>query len=1509
MASPEDRQRGGAMLELAQAMLDACETATAAWAMTGTILAHNRAFAELLGSEATELRGHLLHEVVGAAEAEKLLLGGDAARQEAARDVAIDLGVERSYGLQVEVKAVAASPDEWLLAGTFRPVARPGLDRVREALDDAVFALDRRGRVTYWSQGAETLYGVAAPETLGRRLEAVLPNHPLAGEQPVADQVSGTSVAVIERAGYPRLSISRRSAPLLELDGTVTGVLDMAGEATVGRTLPTPPERADDAIMRSRDLVVMVDRQYRVTLANAAYLHTHRRTPETLEGRPAAEVVGEEVFASALKPRLDSCFAGSETHFEMYRHYEHLGRRHLLVSYFPIRDSSGEVISAAGVIRDSTSQHALAQQRDAAVRLLDVISASVSVDELAERTLDLLAELTECETVGLRLRPGLGYRPLHHRHDRHSASGDGGGDVDPLGRAPLDVLCALLPAGREEHEHGRLLYRGAFLSGSLLEWASAVSSTEVEPFLQQCVSDGYRTLGLLPLVRGPALLGVLYLADPQPDLIGRNSVQFLEELAVSLAVGVERLSTEAALRASEERYRSFVREFSGIAYRGDMDFVPEFFHGAVEAITGYTEAEFLAGSPRWDQVIHPEDLGDVLASVATLISEPGVSAERTYRIVRRDGAVRWVQEYITGVRDPATGRTHRVHGTIYDVTERLEASQEIARLAADLAQERDLLRTLMENTQAQLAFLDRDLRFVLVNSAYEAGCGHSFEELSGQYHFDVFPNDENRAIFEAVRDTGRPASHTAKPFAFAHDPGRGTTYWDWTLTPITGDRGDVTGLVLSLVDVTEAVLGRRRVEELAQQARRHAVELEATVQAIADGMIVYGPSGEIVSINEAARSILGYGEEDQGLPVTDRIRGLEPTADDGRRLSPEQTAPIRALRGETVRSASMSISPPYGPGRVWLSLSAAPIRDTDGRLLGAVMTMSDVTPLREAQAGLERANAELMAQKDELVRQSERLRSLAGELEAERARLHAIIESAPEGIMVVDEQARAILANPAAARIYSDLSLTGTPRATLPQLLRPDGVPYSAGDRPIVVSALDGKTLRAVPGYVVSPEGERRDLLINSAPIVNADGRRVGAVSVLQDVTEMRRHERQRQELMERVQLSEEETRRANELLQQEVADRIEAERQVRESRVLLERSFAALRDAIFVVDVNDVILHCNPAAEEQFGYRREELIGRPMLMLHVDQASYHRLMLEREAAASRRGFVSLEQYPMRRRDGTSFPTERLEAPLEDEAGAVLGRVTSVRDISERLKLERMKAEFVGSVSHELRSPLASIMGYTEIVVDEGAGPLTDLQREFLITVQESSRRLEWLINDLLDASRMETGRYTLDLNSVDPGALLQSAADNARPLATEHRVSLTVDLPDRLPNLEADGRRLRQVVDNLLGNALKFTPAGGHVSVRSWARSTELVIEVSDDGIGIPEEERERVFERFYRAGNAAHEAAGGTGLGLYIARGIVEAHGGAIEVESAVGEGSTFRVRLPLRTSGDEDAGTARA
>lgn len=289
-------------------------------------------------------------------------------------------------------------------------------------------------------------------------------------------------------------------------------------------------------------------------------------------------------------------------------------------------------------------------------------------------------------------------------------------------------------------------------------------------------------------------------------------------------------------------------------------------------------------------------------------------------------------------------------------------------MAGALESERDILQTIMENTHTHLAYLDPQFNFVRVNSAYARRCNHDREALLGRNHFELFPNAENEAIFKRVRDTGEAVEFHAKPFEYADQPWRGITYWDWTLVPVKDD-GRVQGLVFSLLDVTgqvriaqererltnqlinvnqRLIMANLQAKEQAEEARRQAAEMDTTIASIADAVLIYGPTGEIVQMNPAAERVLGYSSRERTLPYAERMALLRIEMADGKPFPMEELPGARALHGETVQGVLLVLHVPGGKS-LWVSSSAGPICSPDGELLGAVVTFTDVTVMHELQ--------------------------------------------------------------------------------------------------------------------------------------------------------------------------------------------------------------------------------------------------------------------------------------------------------------------------------------------------------------------------------------------------------------------------------------------------------------------------------------------------------------------------------------------------------------------------------
>ncbi|HEX6588976.1 MAG TPA: HAMP domain-containing sensor histidine kinase [Longimicrobiales bacterium] len=275
------------------------------------------------------------------------------------------------------------------------------------------------------------------------------------------------------------------------------------------------------------------------------------------------------------------------------------------------------------------------------------------------------------------------------------------------------------------------------------------------------------------------------------------------------------------------------------------------------------------------------------------------------------------------------------------------------------------------------------------------------------------------------------------------------------------------------------------------------------------------------------------------------------------------------------------------------------------------------------------------------------------------------------------------------------------------------------------------------------------------------------------------------------------------------------------------------------------------------------------------------------------RPMKDVQQAMARVADGEFVVPERLPYARPDEIGD-LSR--SFRTMTERLaELDRMKAEFISVASHELKTPLNVIGGYAELLDDGLYGPLEPKQHEAMQSIKDQTRTLSDLVNQLLDLSRIEAGGFRVELMEVESAELFGAVRRMFEPLAKQKSIDFRVAIDDDFPRImRADPDRLRnEVLGNLLSNAFKFTPEGGTISLRAFSRDGSVCVDVSDTGGGIPQEDLEHIFDKFYQVGQEARIQ--GSGLGLAIAREIVEAHGGRISAESASRRGTTFHIVLP--------------
>jgi PAS domain S-box-containing protein len=329
-----------------------------------------------------------------------------------------------------------------------------------------------------------------------------------------------------------------------------------------------------------------------------------------------------------------------------------------------------------------------------------------------------------------------------------------------------------------------------------------------------------------------------------------------------------------------------------------------------------------------------------------------------------------------------------------------------------------------------------------------------------------------------------------------------------------------------------------------------------------------------------------------------------------------------------------------------------------------------------------------------------------------------------------------------------------------------------------------------------------------------------------------------------------------------------------------------------------------SPQIETITSYSPAEWTSNPQFLgevLHPDDKEA--VLAEMQRAVESGGSRDLE-YRMVRRDGSIVWIQDsgvivVDGDRRHSRGFIID-ITARREAELELErqndqlrqVDRLKDEFVALVSHELRTPLTSIRGYLELMSEDTN--LTAEQLRFVDTIERNAQRLERVVGDLLFCAQVEAGKLTLECSAVDVNAIVEEAVHAAQPSADAKSIALTAELAD-LPAIEGDHARLAQVLDNFVSNAVKFTPAGGSISVTTRALPGEIVIAVADTGMGISAAELPQLFQRFFRADRAAATAIPGTGLGLAIAKAIVAGHGGRIRVESEEGKGTTFRITLP--------------
>ncbi|MHB0878242.1 MAG: hybrid sensor histidine kinase/response regulator [Anaerolineae bacterium] len=677
-----------------------------------------------------------------------------------------------------------------------------------------------------------------------------------------------------------------------------------------------------------------------------------------------------------------------------------------------------------------------------------------------------------------------------------------------------------------------------------------------------------------------------------------------------------------------------------------------------------------------------------------------------------------------------------------------------------------------------------------------------------------------------------------------------------TAAPLRDRYGVVTGAVSTSIDVTQLHLAQERLE-------RASAQLDATIDSIAEAVVIYGSDARILRTNAEARRLMGGTEEDYPQSLAARAAGLEFYSGDGAPYALAQLPAMRALRGEIVQSELVAIRR-RGSDQVWVLNSAAPIRTPQGEMLGAVCTMVDITALREVQEQLEEAH--VLAEE------------AAGEAQARAAQLQATLDAIADGVVIYDRDESVTGMNQVAREVlgYGVDQAKGrlVDRVGVTRPSRSDGVPLSIEAMP-ATRALCGETVRGEL-MMLQPEGRPPVYLVtNAAPIVGPSGQCLGAIATFTDITELRA-----------------------------------AQERLAEERERLSITLRSIGDGVIATDREGRIRMMNPSSENMTGWREAEALGRPLsdvfaLSSEITGAAMDdpvQRVLDSGQAAGLGSHAVLTS-----REGISRLVAGSAAPMTGPSGAMLGAVLVFQDVTARHNLEEERAKvnkleslgvLAGGIAHDFNNLLTGILGNVIIAGLEVAD--RPAVQEVLADAEKAAMRARGLTQQLLTFAR---GGSPLRRATALPDLIRDAATFALRGRGTAPRFDLAPDL--RAANVDAG--QIGQVIQNLVINADEAMPSGGIATIRAHnvqvqaedrlplAPGPYVLITVEDNGVGIPREHLARVFDPYFTT------KEGGSGIGLAVVYSVVAKHDGYVGVESEPGRGTAFRVYLPAANGTD--------
>ncbi|HYH75458.1 MAG TPA: PAS domain-containing sensor histidine kinase [Candidatus Saccharimonadales bacterium] len=731
------------------------------------------------------------------------------------------------------------------------------------------------------------------------------------------------------------------------------------------------------------------------------------------------------------------------------------------------------------------------------------------------------------------------------------------------------------------------------------------------------------------------------------------------------------------------------------------------------------------------------------------------------------------------------------------------------------------------------------------NDPYAVILGEKHKDALGRPASGVWSEiwDVIGPLAEQVFATGRPVYMKDLRLYMNRHGYKEETYFTFSYSAIRDETGAIAGLFCAVTETTEEVIGKRHLEE--RQA-----ELEAVFQSVIDGIGVFDMQGNLVLLNEALARMNGYPSSEAMKQDIDSFAKIYQLSRPDGSLLPVDSWPIsRALRGDAFSSMEVK-GKRLDTGQEWdFSFSGSPVIDQNGKQILAITVTRDITESKKAEA--------------ELRESEERFRNLA--------------DTAPMYLAMADETGRAVYFN----RPW--LMFTGKKLEEMMgfgwlSVLHPEDAPLFERD----FKHAFAEQLPISRQYRFRrADGAYRWMLAVGAPRFTPEGTFIGYYGTYTDVHEIR-------------------------IAQQAAED---SERRFR----MVANNISQL---VWTTNPKGRVLWCNQRWYDYTGTTFKDMQSRGLEALY--HPAHKDRVTKKFAQKLQAGEVWEDTFPLLAKDGTYRWFLSRAIPIKDDKGTIthwfgtstdindlrratrrkieLERTTTVleRERAELLAINQAKDEFISLASHQLRTPATGVKQYIGMLLQGYVGELNDKQRQFVQTAYESNERQLKVVNDLLKVAGVDSGKINLNLERVDIIPLLQAVLDEQASNFKDSGQGLWYEHPDGPVNVAADSTLLRMALENLVDNAHKYTYPEKNVEVLVTQSKDAVRIAVKDEGTGIAKEDMDKLFTKFSRIDNPLSASVGGSGLGLYWVKRVIDMHGGSIAVESEVGKGTTFTVRL---------------